>query len=192
MKVTRQKAEQNRKEIVRTAARLFRERGVDGTSVADIFREVGLTHGALYVQFPGGKDELAVEALMQAFTDRREVWDGIASNLSQHEALDAIVGNYMSAEHRDSPGAGCPTPSMGAEAGRRDGALRSAYTHGVHELLDTLQLLAPGESESDRKRAAMRILATLTGAILISRAVDDSVLAEEILDAVALSFAVRR
>jgi TetR/AcrR family transcriptional repressor of nem operon len=81
---------------------------------------------------------------------------------------------------------------MGAEAGRRDGALRSAYTHGVHELLDTLQQVAPGESESDRKRAAMRILASLTGAILISRAVDDSVLAEEILDVVALSFAARR
>lgn len=185
MKVTRQQAEQNRADVVRTAARLFRERGIDGTSVADIFNAVGLTHGGLYVQFPGGKEELAAEALGRAFSDRREVWDDIASTLGRDEALEEIVDSYLSAEHRDDPGAGCPTSSMGAEVVRRDGAVRSAYTHGVHELLQSLEHVVPGDSESERKATATRLLASLAGAVLLSQAVNDPDLAQNILDVVA-------
>ena len=52
MKVTKEKSAENRAALVETAARLFRGRGIDGVGIAEISRAAGLTHGALYGQFP--------------------------------------------------------------------------------------------------------------------------------------------
>jgi TetR/AcrR family transcriptional repressor of nem operon len=62
MKITKEKSEKNRQDLLEAAARLFCERGVDGTGVADICKKAGLTHGALYSHFES-KDDLAAEAL---------------------------------------------------------------------------------------------------------------------------------
>src|ERR1700686_1557683 len=61
MKVTKEKAAENRAALVQAAGRLFRERGIDGVGVAEISKKAGLTHGALYAQFPS-KEALAAEA----------------------------------------------------------------------------------------------------------------------------------
>ncbi|GLZ53421.1 TetR/AcrR family transcriptional regulator [Actinomycetospora sp. NBRC 106378] len=187
MKVSREQAEKNREVVLTTASRRFRELGVDGASVAGIFAEAGLTHGALYVQFPGGKESLASEAIARAFAERRDIWEDLASTRAPAEALAAIVESYVSAGHRDEPGAGCPTPLMGAEAGRRGGAVRTAYTDGVRGLLDALEDVVPGESADERRRAALRVLSTLAGAMLVSRAVDDPTLSDEVLAAARTS-----
>lgn len=184
MKVSRQQADRNREAVVKAASALFRERGVEATSVADIYRRVGLTHGGLYAQFPGGKETLAAEAVGQAFAERRQAWDDLADAHAPAECLRAIVESYVSAAHRNNPGAGCPLPSMGAEAGRHSGPVRTAYTSGVHDLLDPLSHVAPGDSEPDRRKAALHILSTLAGAMLIARAVDDPALADEVLGAI--------
>jgi AcrR family transcriptional regulator len=61
MKVTKEKATENRAALLRAASRLFQERGIDGVGVAEISKKAGLTHGALYAQFPS-KEALAAEA----------------------------------------------------------------------------------------------------------------------------------
>lgn len=184
MKVSRRQADRNRDAVLRAASAMFRERGMGATSVADIYHRVGLTHGGLYAQFPGGKETLAAEAIGHAFAERKGVWDDLAGTHTPAECLRAIVENYVSAAHRDDPGTGCPTPSIGAEAGRHGGPVRAAYTTGVRELLDSLSHVAPGDAEPERRKAALHILSTLTGAMLISRAVDDPALADEILSAI--------
>src|SRR5271163_2668818 len=65
LKVTKEKAADNRAALVRAAGRLFRERGIDGVGVAEISKKAGLTHGALYAQFPS-KEALAAEAFASA------------------------------------------------------------------------------------------------------------------------------
>src|SRR5258708_14488391 len=62
MKVTKEKSAENRAALTRTASRLFQERGIDGVGVAEISKAAGLTHGALYAQFPS-KQALPAEAL---------------------------------------------------------------------------------------------------------------------------------
>src|SRR3979409_283203 len=66
LKVTKEKAAENRAALVQAAGRLFRERGIDGVGVAEISKKAGLTHGALYAQFPS-KEALAAEAFASAF-----------------------------------------------------------------------------------------------------------------------------
>src|SRR3569833_2420675 len=67
-RVSQAQARENRDRVVRTAARLFRERGVEGVSVSDLMAEAGLTHGGFYKQFPS-KEALVAEATGQAFGD---------------------------------------------------------------------------------------------------------------------------
>ena len=62
MRVTREKAAENRARIVAAAARLFREKGFDGVGVDAIMDEVGLTHGGFYRHFRS-KDDLEAEAV---------------------------------------------------------------------------------------------------------------------------------
>ena len=45
MKNTKEQAAENRRGLVETAARLFREKGMDGVGVAEISKAAGLTHG---------------------------------------------------------------------------------------------------------------------------------------------------
>lgn len=189
MKVSRAQAELNRAEVVRVAARKFRQGGIEGTSVADIFGEVGLTHGAMYVQFPGGKETLAAEAIGQAFAERRDAWNELAASNSPEKALQDIIDSYLSAQHRDDPGAGCPTSLMGAEAERRGGAVRTAYTDGLNELVASLSQVAPGESDGERRKVSINMLSKMLGAMLISRAVDDAEFSDEILAAIDFSTA---
>ncbi|TRW89169.1 TetR family transcriptional regulator [Mycolicibacterium sp. 018/SC-01/001] len=190
MRVTRQQAALNRQHVVSTAARLFRQRGVEGTSVAEIFAELGLTHGALYAQFPGGKEDLAAEAIGQAFAEMQDYWRAIAASHEPADALKAVVASYLSADHRDHPENGCPTPSMAAEAGRRGGSVQSAFTRGLSGLLAILEQLMPEKSAARRRRAGIQTMATLVGAVLMSRAVDDAALADEILGAIDLQRAL--
>src|SRR5947209_13686710 len=66
MRVTKDKAAENRARVVREAARLFRDRGVDGVGVADVMKQAGLTHGGFYNHF-ASKESLAAEAITLAF-----------------------------------------------------------------------------------------------------------------------------
>src|ERR1700722_11842515 len=65
MRVSKEKAAENRERILTEAARLFRERGLSGVGVDALTDAAGLTHGSLYSQF-GSKDRLAAEALSHA------------------------------------------------------------------------------------------------------------------------------
>src|SRR5260221_5568151 len=65
MRVSREKAAENRERIVETAARLFREHGFDGVGVDAIMKGAGLTHGGFYGHF-ASKDDLAAEAVTRA------------------------------------------------------------------------------------------------------------------------------
>ena len=51
MRITNDQANQNRERVVDTASRLFRERGFDGVSVADLTKAAGFTHGGFYNHF---------------------------------------------------------------------------------------------------------------------------------------------
>ena len=182
MRVSRQQVRENRAAVLEAAARLFRERGLDGAGVGEITHAAGLTHGGFYGQFPGGKDALAAEAVQAAFEGTRAFWDTLAASKQPGpDTLAAITAAYLSPAHRDHPGEGCPVPTLGADAARQGGSVRAAFTLGVRSLLDVLSRHTAGASEGERRAEAMRLLAALAGAVLIARAVDDRELADDML-----------
>lgn len=192
MRVSRQKVQENRGAVLDAAARLFRERGLDGAGVAEVTREAGLTHGGFYGQFPGGKDALAAEAVTAAFAATQAFWEKLAAGAGPGSggALAAIARAYLSDGHRDDPGRGCPVPALAADAARRrGGVVQAAFSGGVRDLIETLARHTPGDTEAGRRLEAARVLAILAGAVLIARAigVDDPALANTVVQAAEAS-----
>lgn len=160
-RVSQAQAQENRKRIVETAARLFRERGVAGVSVADVMAEVGLTHGGFYKQF-ASKDALVAEAVGQAFGEAGE-------RIAAVDREDFIRG-YLSPEHRDRAGDGCPAAGFGGDlAHEHHGSAVDAYAKGID--LYGLEL------------GNLADVATLVGAMVLARATAGTDISDRILDA---------
>jgi TetR/AcrR family transcriptional regulator, transcriptional repressor for nem operon len=181
MRVSREQAVQNRDRIVEAAARLFRERGFDGIGVADLMKEAGLTHGGFYGHF-SSKEELIAEASARALVGSLAVWSKRAERASG-DPLSAVASAYLTGRHRDNPGAGCLLAALGPDVSRQGPLVRRAVTGYVRSAVDLLTKLVPEKSRAARRQKAISTCATLVGAMVLARAVDDRALSQEILDA---------
>jgi TetR/AcrR family transcriptional repressor of nem operon len=190
MKVSREQAAENRERIVQVAAKLFRERGFDGIGVADLMKAAGLTHGGFYGHF-GSKEDLAAEASDRALKDTVQYWSSVVDK-APDEAFSTIVNRYLSEGHRDTPGKGCLVAALGSDLGRQARPVRRVVTDGIQAFIGQLMQLVPGKSKSARRRQALTDFAAMVGAVTIARAVDDSALSKDVLDAVASSLLGQR
>ncbi|MBP2296533.1 TetR/AcrR family transcriptional regulator [Azospirillum rugosum] len=183
MRVSREKAAENRRRIVDVAGALFREKGFNGIGVADLMKEAGLTHGGFYGHF-ASKDDLAAEACATAMSGAAERWATLAEE-KPAEALATLTGNYLSARHRDNITRGCPIATLGGDVVRQPEPVRRAFTDGLRPFIDVLTRLLPGETEEERRAEALAALSEMVGAVILARAVDDPELSDAILAAAA-------
>ncbi len=187
MRVTRKQAAANREKVLDVAGTLFRERGFDGIGVADIMKRAGLTHGGFYGQF-GSKDHLAAETTARVLG--KAGWQERLTGKAD-PSFDEVVRAYLSPRHRDDPGTGCLMAAVGSDAPRQPRAVRRAFTVGFRVRLDAWLKLVPGRSVAARREKALVTMATLVGALILSRAVDDPALSDEILEATAAALGRR-
>lgn len=179
MRVSREQAAENREKILSSATRLFREKGFDGIGIADLMRDAGLTHGGFYGHF-ASKEDLIAQAC------ERAVDDLLAQNRMRFENYEGTVyqrfiANYLSCEHRDNPGSGCLMAALGADAARQSPIVKHAFTHSFNRLLNSLIEIFPTRRGVEKREQALATLATLVGAQVIARAVDDPELSQEVL-----------
>jgi TetR/AcrR family transcriptional regulator, transcriptional repressor for nem operon len=185
MKVTREQAAQNRERILDAAAQLFRERGFEGIGVADLMKEAGLTHGGFYGHF-SSKDDLIAEAAARALTRSLALLSNLPEGASG-DPLSAIAGAYLTSKHRDDPGTGCLLAALGSDVSRQGPGVRRAVTDHMRSAVELLTRLVPGKAKAARRRKAISTYATLVGAMVIARAVDNRELSQEILEAARAS-----
>ncbi len=168
LRSSRDYAEKHRKEIIDASARLFRQRGVDGVSVPALMEAVGMTHGGFYKHF-ASKEQLVPVAYEKAFDQIVETLAGASRKAVEGTAAwDTMVANYLSPKHRDNIGAGCPAAAFASDAARLDvdDPARAAYDNGIERMLKAINSLRPGSSREE----SLVVLATLLGALLLSRA----------------------
>jgi TetR/AcrR family transcriptional repressor of nem operon len=175
MRVTKEKAAENRERILTEAARLFRERGVSAVGMDALAEAAGMTHGSLYSQF-GSKEHLAAEALGRAF-------DASAAKYGEVKTLSAYVERYLSPRHRDTPGSGCAIATLGCEVPRQGNAMRHAFTEGLRRMMERLMGLLGPKARRKCENEALAIAATMVGGMILARAVDDRELSDRILAA---------
>ena len=171
-----------RRRIVETAARAFRDKGIEGVGVADLMAQAGLTHGGFYAHF-ASKDALVEEACRHGIGATIETLDFRARNAPPGDGLRTIVRAYLSRSHRDDRAGGCIMPSLAGEIARHGPATRHAVTDQLRALADVIARQLPAGDPAARQRRALAVAASLVGAIALARAVDDPALSDAILDA---------
>ena len=181
MRRTREAKAETHQAIVAEAARLFREHGIEQTSVAEVMQAAKLTHGGFYRHF-GSKDDLAAAAVKSAF-------DGIIDELEHQTredgsrtALEQYAARYLSEAHVGSPAIGCPMAALAIEAGRIGGAISQAFADGTRRMIAEIAERLPGRKDTTQARAA-HMLATLVGAVVIARATGESEVRDQVLAA---------
>src|SRR6058998_107126 len=100
--------------IVNVASRAIRRSGYDGTGVADIMKEAGLTHGGFYAHFKS-REEMLAEAADHAGAESVAMATRVAAAAPTGEALYAMLHFYLSKEHIEGRENGCPIAALGSE-----------------------------------------------------------------------------
>ena len=170
MKVSREQMAENHRRILEAAGRLFRERGFDSVTVAEVMKAAGLTHGGFYGHFRS-KDDLIAETLAHA----------LASVPSPTASLDRYADGYLSSRHRDDRASGCPTAALATEASRQSPEARAAMTAVLRKQIEALSACAEGTSASEKRRAAIGSWSAMVGAVILARLSDDPGLSDEML-----------
>jgi TetR/AcrR family transcriptional repressor of nem operon len=177
MKVSREQVREHRKRIMASAGRLFRQRGFDDVTVAEVMKDAGLTHGAFYGYFPS-KEALIAEAVGQTLPS--------AADSASRSAAEFADG-YLAVKHRDNRATSCMFSSLGTEAARGSTELRHNMTEAVRRRIDHLRTEAAGDTPQEKRRAAIAAWSAMVGAMVLARLVDDEKLSEEILKATRAS-----
>src|SRR5262245_19884713 len=184
MRISKEAAAANRARVLDAAARLFREKGVDGIAVADLMKAAGMTHGGFYNHFDS-KEELAAAAFKAAFAAaiaRVERQAGQADARGRDKVFAHYVERYLAHETRDAPGTSCPMATLGTDAARHGSDLKAEFAEGVRRYIDGFTKIIPTDG-GDRRGQAIAVLSTLIGALTLSRACAgaDDALADEVL-----------
>lgn len=191
--------QRTRKRILDAAARLFREHGYLGAGVDAVMREAGLTHGGFYSHF-ANKEALLAAMIGHAVDETRSARVEGCEHATGPGRVRAIAARYLSREHRDHPGLGCPAPPLLSELARSGHEPRQVFTNAIRDWVDefTTELAnlndrtAPDKTTADRRRddatdraqeASMAVIACCVGGLALARAVNDEALSDAVLDA---------
>jgi len=182
MRVTKQRAAENRERVIDEAAKLFRAKGFDGVGVAELMAAAGLTHGGFYNHF-GCKEDLEAAAMGRVFersVARIAEVAAIADADERRRAFALYCERYVSVTARDASAASCPMVAFAGDVSRQAAPVREAYAQGLAAYLDAF-VLASGMGRAE----ALREFATLVGALTLARSVagSDAGLSEEVLGA---------
>jgi TetR/AcrR family transcriptional regulator, transcriptional repressor for nem operon len=168
---------QSRERILSAAAVRIRESGLDSISVGEIMKSVNLTHGGFYGHFDSRADLIAA-ALERALEEGGKASAMHASQTGK-ATVKSIVNAYLSPAHRDHPSTGCAIPSLAAEAARAEPAVKSIMADQLRASIATMEQ-AYGQSES-AEQFAVTALATIIGAMTISRVLGEDPRSDQIL-----------
>jgi TetR/AcrR family transcriptional regulator, transcriptional repressor for nem operon len=167
-----------RQRIIETAGRRLKRDGIDGSGVATLMADAGLTNGAFYAHFPS-KEDLVATAVADQLREQRESLSAVAPGRA---GVEQYVREYLSVQHRDNPGDGCPSAALLDEIGRCTDATRQAYTDGLLAVIDDVAArLAPHDPPSARVKT-LSVFALMAGTLQLSRALADRQLADEVLE----------
>ena len=177
---TRKQASHER--IVEAAARAIRRSGYDGAGVAGIMNEAGLTHGGFYAHFDS-REAMLAEAADRAGAESVAALEQLAATAPPHEAFRTLVQAYLSKAHVARADTGCPVAALGSEMPRQAADVRRAATRRIKEFIDLVGRHSPDWGQPGGHEHALATTATMVGALVLARAVDDPKLSDSMLEA---------
>jgi AcrR family transcriptional regulator len=158
--------------IVGAAARAIRRSGYHGAGVADIMKDAGLTHGGFYAHFPS-REAMLAEAADRAGSEGVAMMERIAATSPPQQALQAMMQAYLSKTHVEGVETGCAVAALGSEMPRQAPEVRRAATRRIKEMIDLVARQSPDWGQPGAHERALFTVATMVGALVLARAVDD-------------------
>ncbi|MFQ6399093.1 TetR/AcrR family transcriptional regulator [Nocardia sp. KC 131] len=164
--------------IIEMAGRRFKRDGIDGSGIATLMKDAGLTNGAFYAHFES-KEDLVATAVSEQLRGQRE-W--LTSFEPGRAGVELMVRTYLSPEHRDNPEGGCPSAALLDEISRCSDPTKQAYTDSVLGIIDDIAArLAPRDPRSARVKV-LSVYALMVGTLQLARTLADRRLADDVLE----------
>jgi AcrR family transcriptional regulator len=171
--------EATRRRMIETAGRRFKRDGIDGSGIATLVADAGLTNGAFYGHFTS-KDDLVATVVAQQLEDQVAVVNAMPAGLA---SVEELLRQYLSPAHRDDPAGGCPSAALLDEIGRCDQATRQAYTGGAQAMIAAIARHLDDADAQQTNERSIGLFTLLVGSLQLARAVTDPALSEQILAA---------
>lgn len=175
MRQSREAKAETHQAIIAAAARTFRERGIEGTSVGDVMSAANRTHGGFYRHFDS-KVDLLVVSLRNAFEAMVDDLERALGDTPSREVLGGFLRAYTSPGHVTDVGGGCPAAALSNDVLRSTATVKSEFGQGVKAMIGAIAAHLEGP-EAEREARAARTFAMAAGAVMIARASDPEIAA---------------
>jgi AcrR family transcriptional regulator len=167
-----------RQRIIEKAGHRFKQDGLDGSGISTLMSDAGLTNGAFYAHF-ASKDDLVAHVVADELRTQLAKYSTLRPGRA---GLEDLIREYLSPQHRDHPGLGCPSAALLDEIGRCENGAKQAYTDGTREIVDEIAArLTPEDPESARSKA-IGLFTMMVGTLQLSRALSEGKFADEVLE----------
>ena len=177
MRYEKGRKDASRQKIMEVASERFRRDGIAATGLAAIMSDAGMTNGAFYPHFQSKAD--LVRETVAAATGAQSTRFG---NFITEDGLETAIDAYLSPEHRDDPGQGCPLAALLPELARQPFETRRIYANNFLALTREMASTLPATTK-DPEAVAIAIYATLIGSVQLARAAEGTDLSDRILAA---------
>jgi AcrR family transcriptional regulator len=169
--------------IIQSARRLFNRHGFDNVSIQQVMAGAGLTHGGFYSYFRS-KSDLYTNVLGCFFTDPdwKNHWKGVEVDMASPEAAAQVVKAYLSRQHFEDVENSCPMVALPSDVMRCDGDTKRAFETVFAAMVGVLERSVT-EGQQDRRAKAQAMAALCVGGMVVARAIENRVVADELRDA---------
>lgn len=164
-----------RQDAVEAAVRLFRIQGYSATGLTQLLEESGAPKGSFYFHFPGGKEQLALEALQVFGSELRGRIQRRATATAPGDEPEFIRGLFAATARELEASdytAGCVASNLGGELSSGNRTIADAVTAVV---MSWVEAIADGVANRFETRAAATtyaatVMASLSGMRTMARA----------------------
>ncbi|KOG43641.1 TetR/AcrR family transcriptional regulator [Streptomyces resistomycificus] len=167
-----------RRRIIEKAGHRFKQDGIDGSGISTLMADAGLTNGAFYAHF-ASKDDLVTHVVAEELHTQVARYGTLRPG---RPGLEDLIREYLSPEHRDHPGLGCPSAALLDEIGRCEDGTRQAYSDGARAILEEISARLTPEDPRSAQAKAIGLFTMLVGTLQLSRALSDQKRADEVLE----------
>lgn len=174
--------EASHERILSVAARAIRRSGYDGTGVADIMKEAGLTHGAFYAHF-ASREAMLAEAASRACAEVASATAEAVARVPAEQALATMLRAYLSPQHLAQIESGCPLAALGSETARQAPEVRRATTRHIKAMVDLVARQLPDWGQPGAHERALLTISAMVGTVVLARAVDEPALSNSLCEA---------
>ena len=143
----------------------------------------GLTHGGFYSYFRS-KSDLYTNVLGCFFTDRewRSHWEGVEVDMASSQAAAQVVKAYLSRQHFEDVENSCPMVAQPTDVMRCGDDAKRVFETVFAAMVAVLEGSVM-EEKQDRRAKAQAVAALCVGGMVVARAIEDRVVADELRDA---------